>query len=165
MNKTLRVSFNSPQSGWMSLSLNAGEESFVAAAASAPYDSLRELIEGLTALLNGGDGFTVKWNCEPDEFDFRVALKDERVAFKIVHYTDHRRSAKASRTLFSLQCSKLEFCLPFWRALRDLRRYIAIDEFDRNWRRPFPQSEMQQLNEALRSFKRQVKAEALSRAS
>jgi hypothetical protein len=165
MNKTLRVSFNSPQSGWMSLSLNACEESFVAAAASAPYDSLRELIEGLTALLKGSEGFTVKWNCEPDEFDFRIKVKDERVVFEVVHYTDHRRSAKASRILFSLQCSRLEFCLPFWRALRDLRRYIAVDEFDRNWRRPFPQSEMQQLNEALRSFKRKAKAEALKRAS
>lgn len=157
MNETLRVSFNSPQSGWMSLSLNAGEESFVTAAASAPYDSLRELIEGLTALIAGSDGFMVKWNCEPDEFDFKIKARDDRVAFEVVHYTSHRRVAKDSRIVFSLQCSRLEFCLPFWRALRDLRRHIATDEFDRNWRRPFPHGEMKKLNEAFRSFKREAK--------
>lgn len=165
MNKTLRVSFNSPQSGWMSLGLHAGEESFVTAAASAPYDSLRELIAGLTELLNSNRSFTVKWNCEPDEFDFKVTSRDEGVALEVVHYATHRRSAKASRIVFSFESSKLEFCLPFWRALRDLRRHIATDEFDRNWRRPFPHAEMQQLNEAIRSFKRQAKAEALMRAN
>ncbi|MBA3765395.1 MAG: hypothetical protein H0W99_00120 [Acidobacteria bacterium] len=158
MNKPLRVSFNSPQSGWMSLSLGAGDESFVAAASYAPYDSLRVLIEGLTALLKGGESFVVKWNCEPDEFDFKVTARDDRVEFEVVHYTDHRRSLKASRIVFALRNSKLEFCTPFWRALRDLRRNIATDEYDRNWRRPFPQEEMRQLTEAVRSFKRQAKA-------
>lgn len=138
--------------------MNAGDESFVAAASFAPYDSLRDLIEGLTALLKGSESFMVKWNCEPDEFDFKVTATDDRVAFEVIHYTDHRRTPKASRVVFVLRSSKLEFCLPFWRALRDLRRNIAIDEYDRNWRRPFPQNEMLRLTEAVRSFKRQTNA-------
>ena len=145
--------------------MSADDESFVAAASFAPYDSLRDLIEGLTALLNGSESFIVKWNCEPDEFDFKVKAKDERVAFEVIHYTNHRRSAKASRIVFALRSSKLEFCLPFWRALRDLRRNIATDEYDRNWRRPFPQKEMRQLTEAIRSFKRHAKAEAQKKSS
>ncbi len=142
----------------MSIGLHSAEESFVTAVSHQPYDSLRDLIEGLTALLKGSESFMVKWNCEPDEFDFKATVREDRVAFEVVHYNDHRRSAKASRIVFSLRSSKLEFCLPFWRALRDLRRNIATDEYDRNWRRPFPQNEMQRLTEAVRSFKRQAKA-------
>lgn len=165
MSKSFRVSFNSPQSGFMSLSLETGEQQFVNAVSSAPYDSLRELIEGLTALLTAGRGFKVKWNCEPDELDFEAeAERDERVSFKVIHYTDHRRLAETGRVLLTHTGSRLEICHSFWRALRDLRRHIATDEFDRNWRRPFPQTEMQQLTEALRSFKREAKARSLSRA-
>jgi hypothetical protein len=159
MSKSFRVSFNSPQSGFMSLSLNASEQEFVTAVSSAPYDSLRELIEGLTSLLDAGQGFKVKWNCEPDEVDFELtADADERVSFRVVHYTDHRRLPETGRALFSLNGPRLEICQGFWRALRDLSRHVATDEFDRNWRRPFPQTEMQQLTEALRSFKRGAKA-------
>jgi hypothetical protein len=167
MNKAFRVSFNSPQSGFMSLSLNAGEQQLVAAVSSAPYDSLRELIEALTSLLAAGvQGFKVKWNCEPDELDFELTADvDERVSFKAIHYTDHRRLPETGRVLFSLRGTRLEICQGFWRALRDLRRHVATDEFDRNWRRPFPQSEMQQLTEALRSFKRAAKARSLTRVS
>lgn len=166
MSKAFQVSFNSPQSGFMSLSLKTGEQQFVTAVSSAPYDSLRELIEGLTSLLTTGHSFKVKWNCEPDELDFEAeADADERVSFKVIHYTDHRRQPETGRVLFSLKGSRLEVCDGFWRALRDLRRHVATDEFDRNWRRPFPQTEMQQLTEALRSFKREAKARPLTRVS
>jgi hypothetical protein len=159
MSKAFRVSFNSPQSGFMSLSLNAGEQQFVTAVSSAPYDSLRELIEGLTSLLTKRQGFKVKWNCEPDELDFEAeAQGNERVSLRVMHYTDHRRQPETGRLLFSLTASRLEICDGFWRALRDLRRHVATDEFDRNWRRPFPQTEMKQLTKALRSFKREAKA-------
>lgn len=165
MSNTFRVSFNSPQSGFMSLSLKTGEQEFVNAVSSAPYDSLRELIEALISLLAAGRGFKVKWNCEPDELDFEaVAEPDERVSFKVIHYTDHRRLAETGRVLLTHTGSRLEICQSFWRALRDLRRHVATDEFDRNWRRPFPQAEMQQLTEALRSFKRETKARSLSGA-
>jgi hypothetical protein len=161
MNKPFRVSFNSPQSGWMSLSLEAGEENFVAVVACKPYDSLRELIESLTALVDGNGvgkkSHTVKWSCEPDELDFKITVRNESVSLKVIHYTDHRRSSKKSRAVFTLQSSRLEFCLAFWRALRALHRDIETDEFDRNWRRPFPHTEMQQLTESVRAFKRQAK--------
>lgn len=150
----------------MSLSLEAGEESFVAVVACKPYDSLRELIESLTALTNGSfkKTRTVKWSCEPDELDFKMTLSGDSVRFKVIHYTDHRRSLKESRAVFSLQSSRLEFCLSFWRALRALHRDIETDEFDRNWRRPFPESEMQHLTESVRAFKRKAKAEASGRS-
>ncbi|HYY56998.1 MAG TPA: hypothetical protein VE842_06660 [Pyrinomonadaceae bacterium] len=150
----------------MSLSLNVAEQSFVTAVSHAPYDSLRDLVEALRALLSGSKNVLVKWSCEPDELDFELSVvARDRVAFKVRHYPDHHRLARAGRIMFSLRTSRLELCLAFWRALRDLRRHIATDEFERNWRRPFPESEMRQLTEALRSFKREAKAKTINRVA
>jgi hypothetical protein len=163
MNKAFRVTFNSPQSGWMSLSLKAGEQSFVAAVSHTPYDSLRALIEGLrTVLEQSSTHVTVKWNCEPDELDFELRGEGDRVSLEVLHFPDHRRIKGTSRTLFSLAGSKLELCLPFWRALRALHRDIVTDEFDKNWRRSFPESEMQHLTEAVRAYKRKAKQQILT---
>ncbi|HEX8138729.1 MAG TPA: hypothetical protein VF544_14275 [Pyrinomonadaceae bacterium] len=166
MSKAFRASFNSPQSGWMSLSLKAGEQSLVAAVSHAPDDSLRALIEALRAVLReSADTITVKWNCEPDELDFEFKSEadsaDNRASLRVLHFPDHRRRKGTGRTLFSLVGPKLELCLPFWRALRSLHRDILTDEFERNWRRPFPEIEMQQLNEAVRAYRRKAKAQTL----
>ncbi len=164
MNKALRVSFNSPQSGWMSLSLKAGEQSFVAAVSHAPYDSLRALIEGLAALLEERTRrVTVKWNCEPNEMDFEMSAEGDRASLKVLHFPDHRRRKGMRRALFSFAGSRLELCLAFWRALRSLHRDIETDEFDRNWRRSFPETEMQHLTEAVRAYKRKARAQILAR--
>jgi hypothetical protein len=162
MSKAFRVSFNSPQSGWMSLSLKAGEQSLVAAVSHTPYDSLPALIEALSAMLDeSARHVTVKWNCEPDELDFEFGSEADRASLKVLHFPDHRRTKGTCRTLFSLAGPKLELCLPFWRALRSLHRDIQTDEFDRNWRRPFPETLMQQLTEAVRAYKRQAKEQML----
>jgi hypothetical protein len=159
MSQTLRVSLESPQSGWMSLSLRAGEDILLMGASCAPYDSLRDLIEGLNAMLDGHTEINVKWNCEPEEFDFRLAAVDDRASLNVVRYPDHRRTKKASRIVFSFQGAKLDICLPFWRALRDLRRRISTDVFDSNWRREFPQRELQQLTKQIRALKREGQSE------
>jgi hypothetical protein len=147
----------SPQSGWMSMSLKAGEESFVMGASYRPYDSLRDLIEALSALLRGSKDLNVRWNCEPEEFDFRAVAHGGEVEFSVIRYSDHRRRSSTSRVVFSLRSSKLDLCLPFWKALRDLRRRILTDEFESNWRRKFPHRELQQLTKLVRSLKREIK--------
>ena len=144
----------------MSLSLTAEGQRLVMGASFTPYDSVRDLVEALSALLAGAGEVNVRWNCEPEEFDFKMVAAGDGVQFKVVRYPNHRRLRGSSRTVFSLGGSKLEICLPFWRALRDLRRRIAEDEFDKNWRRPFPDSEMQQLTRLVRSEKRELKSRA-----
>ena len=159
MNQILKVSFESPQSGWMALGLSAGEQSLRMAASYTPYDSLRDLIEGLSQLLTDGARVTVKWNCEPEEYDFNFVLEGDRVRFDVVRYPDHRRIPDASRIVFSVSGSKLDICGPFWSELRDLRRRISTDAFDQNWRREFPQREMQQFTKLIRALKHEAKLE------
>jgi hypothetical protein len=161
MNQTLNVSFESPQSGWMSMRLRAGAEQLVLGVSYAPYDSLRDLIVGLTALLRDGRGFVVRWNCEPEEYDLSVtaaAAGDDEIELGVARYPDHRRRQTARQTVFSHRAAKMEICLAFWRELRELRRRSHEDVFDQNWRRPYPQAEMQEFTKLVRAHKRREKA-------
>ena len=156
MNQKLRVSLESPQHGFMSLRLSSGKESFVTVVSCTPYDSLRDLIDALCGVMEGDVDANIKWNSEPEEFDFKLVARGDSVQFDTIRYPDHRRSQKFSSTVFSFRGSKLETCWPFWKELRDLHRRTAQDEFDRQWRREFPESEMQELTKRIRSLKREV---------
>jgi hypothetical protein len=156
MNRKLRVSFNSPQSGWMSIGLKAGQESFVTAVAHVPYDSLRDLMAALAALLKGEKLLNVKWNREPEEYDFEWRRNKTGVKLSVVRFPDHRRLKSKREIVFSHEASAIEICQPFWKALRELHRDITVDEFDKNWRRPFPEEEMQAFTKLLRAARREA---------
>jgi hypothetical protein len=160
MNQKLRVSLESPQHGFMSLRLSTGKESFVTVVSCTPYDSLRDLIAALCGVLESDYEAIVKWNSEPEEFDFKLAARGDAVQFDIIRYPDHRRSQKLSSTVFSFRGSKLETCWPFWKELRDLHRRTVQDEFDRQWRREFPEREMQELTKRIRSLKHDIERAA-----
>jgi hypothetical protein len=164
MNQKLRVSLESPQHGFMSLRLSSGKDSFVAVVSHEPYDSLTDLIEALCKVLTGDGEEIVKWNSEPEEYDFKLAARDDSVNLDIIRYPDHHRLDAVSSTVFSFHGSKLDACLPFWKELRGLRRRIAQDEFDRQWRREFPEREMQELTKRIRALKREVESKSLDSA-
>jgi hypothetical protein len=145
MTPKLRVTFNSPQSGFMSIGLKAGKANFVTAVAHSPYDSLRDLINALSALLSGEVDLTVKWNREPDEYDFELHRNGGDVQLNIIRYPNHRRLKKKRETVFSHKASVVNICESFWTALEDLDKDKDVDEFDKNWRREFPEEEMREL--------------------
>jgi hypothetical protein len=163
MNQKLRVSLESPQHGFMSLRLSSGKESFVAVVSHAPYDSLRDLIEALSSVLTGDGEAIVKWNSEPEEYDFKLAANGDFVQLDIIRYPDHRRLTADSGKVFSFRGSKLDTCLPFWKELRDLHRRTIQDEFARQWRREFPEHETQELTKKIRSLKREVERKAFKK--
>jgi hypothetical protein len=154
MEQSLQVNFESPQSGWMSLSLESGDQRFIRVISWTPYDSVKELIEALLLLLKEEGERIVRWNSEPEEFDFRLKREEDSVSLEIVRYQDHRRLDSTSQVLFSVESSNVDICIPFWKALRDLRRRIARDEFDKNWRRPFPYQELNQLTKSIKAERR-----------
>jgi hypothetical protein len=156
MNQLFQVSLESPQHGFMSLRLSAGHERFVAVVSYTPYDSLRDLIAALCDALTSDCERIVKWNSEPEEFDFKLTARGDFIQLDIIRYPDHRRLAEASSVAFSFRGSKLETCWPFWKELRDLHRRTARDEFDRQWRSEFPERELQELTKRIRAFKRGV---------
>lgn len=138
----------------MSLRLRSDEESFVAVVSHSPYDSLRHLVEALSEVLKSDGDITVKWNAEPDEYDFKLEAKGDEFRLDVVHYPDHRRLAETSTIVFSFHGSKLSACRAFWKELRDLHGRTQQDEFERQWRREFPESEMQELTKRIQALER-----------
>jgi hypothetical protein len=152
-NQKLSVSLESPQHGFMSLRLKSGGEEFVAVVSHTPYDSLRDLVEALANALDGDCDATVRWNGEPEEYDFKLSAKDNFVTLDVIHYPDHRRLTETGSVVFSFRGSRPDVCLPFWEELRDLRTRIVQDEFGRQWRQEFPERELEELTERIKSLK------------
>jgi hypothetical protein len=163
MSEKFSVSMESPQSGWMSLRLRAGGgREFVAVVSHQPYDSLRELIEALVSLLGGAQAATVRWNAEPDEYDFELKAEgQDRVSLRVVHHQDHRRAPSRARTVFACRAPRAEMCLPFWRELSEMSGRSETDVFEQNWRRKFPLRELRRLTDAFKTHA----PEALTRVS
>ena len=146
MKQKLVVSLESPQHGFMSLRLSGPTESFVAVVSHEPYDSLPALIQALSAALSGEGEVNVRWNSEPEEYDFNFAADDDSLLLTIVRYPDHRRLHETSSIVFRFRGSKLDVCFPFWKELRDLQTRTVQDEFHRQWRREFPERELEELS-------------------
>lgn len=151
MSEKLFVSFNSPQCGYMSIGLKANGKEFTTAMRHKPYNSLTDWLKTLSALIENEGAFTVKWNAEPEEFDFNVERKGNDVSLNVIRYQDHRRQDEGE-TVFEFQGNVKNFCLSFWETLENMRRDIETDEFDRNWRREFPQKEFEALANTIKSF-------------
>ena len=139
----------------MSLRLKAGDESFVAVMSHAPYDSVRELIEGLTALVAGDDRrFTVRWNAEPEEYDFEFEPAGAEVELRVTRYAGHRRAGDSASVVFSHRAPRAAVCLPFWREFKRLRDRRDTDVYEQNWRRAFPERELQEFTRALKAHRK-----------
>lgn len=156
MSQPFRVSFESPQCGWMSVRLEARGSRLVTSVAHGPYDSLGELMDALATLLEGRDTAVARWNREPEELDFKFDARGggDEVSFEVVRYADHRRASAA--VVFSARLTKREVCGAFWRELRGLRRRRETDEFEQNWRRPFPEAELRRFTKALREHRKKA---------
>lgn len=149
--RPFRVTFNSPQSGYMSVGLRAGAREFAAAVSCRPRDSLRELISALTRLARGETASAVvRWNCEPDELDFRFEAAGGRLTLAVVHYATHRRDEPTGQTVFSFDGTRAQILAAFRGSLEELRADAEVDVFESNWRRKFPE---RQLREFVRAEK------------
>jgi hypothetical protein len=148
MSEPLSVSFESPQSGWMSLRLRADGREFVTVVAHRPYDSLRDLLAALASLLEGSTGASVRWNAEPEEFDFVLSAAEGGARLSVLRHPDHGRR-QAGEEVFGYAGTPDELCRPFCEELLTLGERGETDEFERNWRRPFPEAELRRLCAAL----------------
>ena len=152
----LEVSFNSPQCGWMSIGFNDNATEFHTTTAHAPHEqALPELLEILTALLDKdstGDEFTLKWNRNPEEFDFRFARRGEDALLEIYQYPSERRDASERELIFAHNGKIKDICEAFYETFAQLYADKNTDEFEFNWRQSFPLAEFQIFEGKLRSY-------------
>ena len=152
MKRKLEVSFNSPQCGWMSIGLDDGVNEFHTTTAHAPHElALSELLRILTALLDDRDGslsgsedtrdgkeYLLKWNRDPEEFDFRFLRNGDDVTLEIYQYPTDDRESSERELVFSHHGMTHDVCKAFAETFEQLYADRETDEFEFNWRQPFP---------------------------
>jgi hypothetical protein len=141
----LEVSFNSPQCGWMSVGFEDGVSEFHTTTAHAPHAAaLPELMTTLTALADPGttqNEYLLKWNRDPQEFDFRFLRNGEKLTMEIYQYPTEDRESSKRELVFSHDGTVGVIAAAFAKTFEQLYADRETDEFEFNWRQPFPVAE------------------------
>jgi hypothetical protein len=153
MSRRLEVSFNSPQCGWMSIGFENGVGEFHTTTAHAPHEfALPELLRILTLLLDREstqNEYLLKWNRDPEEFDFRFVRTDDSVLLEIYEYPTDERDTAERELVFFHNGSIAELCVAFYETFAQLYEDRVTDEFEFNWRQPFPYPEFEEFKKRL----------------
>ncbi len=159
MNK-LEVSFNSPQCGWMSIGFDDGANEFHTTTAHAPHSkALSELLQILSNLLdeNSADGQSVlHWNRDPEAFDFYFSKSNENVLIEIFQYPTDERENENREKVFTHEGNITEVCQTFAETFNQLYEDRDTDEFEFNWRQPFPFAEHDEFKKKFPTEKREL---------
>jgi hypothetical protein len=153
MGRKLEVSFNSPQCGWMSIGFDDGVAEFHTTTAHAPHAAaLPELMQILTTLADPTSARTeylLKWNRDPEEFDFRFVREGEDVVLEIYQYPTDERDASERELVFVHKGEVNDILRAFGETFEQLYEDRDTDEFEFNWRQPFPYKEFEEFNTAV----------------
>ena len=160
MANKLEVSFNSPQCGWMSIGFDDGANEFHTTTAHAPHDkALSELLQILSGLLDensANDESVLRWNRDPEAFDFNFAKSGENVLIEIFQYPTDEREIKTREKVFAHQGKITDVCQTFAETFNQLYEDRDTDEFEFNWRQPFPFEEYEKFKQKCPTEKREL---------
>ena len=138
----LEVSFNSPQCGWMSIGLEDGISEFHTTTAHAPHKfALPELMGALATLTTRPAAeyeYTLKWNRDPEEYDFRFVREGDSLVIQIFEYPTDDRNPADRQLVFEHQGIAVDVYNAFRATFDQLYEDRDTDEFEFNWRQPFP---------------------------
>jgi hypothetical protein len=151
MEKMLKVSFNSPQCGWMSIGFEDGVNEFQTTTAHAPHSTaLPELMRILTSLADANspeNEFLLKWNRDPEEFDFHFVRNGQDLLIEICQYPTEDRESAERELVYSHKGTVREAVAAFAETFNQLYEDRDTDEFEFNWRQPFPFREYEEFKE------------------
>lgn len=161
MANKLEVSFNSPQCGWMSIGFDDGANEFHTTTAHAPHKrALPELLQILTGLLDENsarDEYILHWNRNPEEFDFQFLRDGDDLTLEIYQYPGGTRADVAGREkVFAHRGTVKEVCRTFAETFNQLYEDRDTDEFEFNWRQPFPFAEYEEFKRKFPTEKREL---------
>jgi len=154
MSAKLEVSFNSPQCGWMSIGFSDSKNEFHTTTAHAPHRlALTHLLQILTSLLDPDAAeheYILKWNRDPEEFDLRFLKSDgESVLFEVYQYPTDERELATRDLAFTHFGTVTDVVNAFAETFDQLYEDRETDEFEFNWRQPFPMKEFDEFRQKL----------------
>ena len=147
MTRKLEVSFNSPQCGWMSIGFEDGVNEFHTTTAHAPHaTALPDLMRILTELADPSspaNEHMLRWNRDPEEFDFRFVRNGDDLVIEIYQYPTEDRDSAERELVYSHTGTIAETLAAFAFTFEQLYEDRDTDEFEFNWRQPFPYKEFE----------------------
>ena len=155
------VSFNSPQCGWMSIGFTDGVNEFHTTTAHAPHAAaLPELMRVLTDLATRGGNpidregadsveYTLQWNRDPEEYDFRFLRNGESISIEIYQFPTDERDATERERVYTHTGPLKEPIDAFAVTFEQLYEDRDTDEFEFNWRQPFPFREYEEFKKVI----------------
>ena len=155
MANKLEVSFNSPQCGWMSIGFDDGESEFHTTTAHTPHSrALTEILECLCALLEPrGDveRFSIDWSRNPEAYKLFISRSGPNVFFQVVEFPSFAHLKEEGEIVFSYNGLVKDFCRSFYETFAQLYEDRDTDEFEFNWRQPFPFEEFERFGSLIRA--------------
>jgi hypothetical protein len=149
----LEISFNSPQCGWMSIGFSDGTSEFHTTTAHAPHETaLAELMRMLTEIADPASSeneYILKWNRDPEEFDISFLRNGQKLTLEIYQYPTDERDASERELVFSHVGTVGVIVSAFAATFAQLYEDRDTDEFEFNWRQPFPLAEYEQFKVAV----------------
>jgi hypothetical protein len=155
MAENFEVSFNSPQCGWMSVGFRNNENEFHSTTAHTPFsNALQEILKVLSSFLeskNERDESKVEWSRNPEAFDLFFRQNKGIVAFQVVQYPTVEHKGEEGEIVFSHNGNLKEFCRKFEETFTQLYKDRETDEFEMNWKQPFPFEDFEKFSKSLNS--------------
>jgi hypothetical protein len=152
MRGSLEVSFNSPQCGWMSIGFEGDGQEFHTTTAHAPHEfALPELLQILTKLpepASTQNEYILKWNRDPEAYDLVFLRHNGEVTLEIYQYPTDARDEQQKELVFKYTGDVGEFCRAFAATFEQLYQDRDTDEFEFNWRQPFPLREFEEFKKS-----------------
>ena len=153
MKHKLKVSFNSPQCGWMSIGFSDGKSEFHTTTAHTPHEkALPELLQILSSLLDENsstDEYVLHWNRDPEAFDFRFVKSGDSLLLEIYQFPTEERESHERDLVYSHRGNVKDVCASFYATFAQLYADRDTDEFEFNWRQPFPFEEFRNFESKL----------------
>ena len=156
MSSKQEVSYNSPQCGWMSIGFEDGVGEFHTTTAHAPHEqALPDLLKILTALAgsNGEASHILKWNRDPEEFDFEFVRSGDDVLLKIYQFPTEDRDNAERELVFEHSGKAADVIASFAETFDQLYADRDTDEFEFNWRQPFPYAEFEEFRSKIAAIR------------
>ena len=137
----------------MSIGFDDGVSEFHTTTAHAPHElALTELLRILTDLLEVGstqNEHMLKWNRDPEAFDFRFQRNKGSLMIEIYQYPTDDREPAERELVFTHTGSVVGVCTAFAATLDQLYTDLDTDEFEFNWRQPFPYREFEEFKKRI----------------